>query len=40
MNYKKLLVSHQKKIAIWGIGYIGLSTMIYFKKKLIVLDMI
>ena len=33
MNYKKLLVSHQKKIAIWGIGYIGLSTMIYFAKK-------
>ncbi len=33
MNYRKLLVTGKKKIAIWGTGYIGLSTMIYFAKK-------
>lgn len=32
-NYKKLLTTRKKKIAIWGTGYIGLSTMIYFAKK-------
>ena len=32
-NYKKLLTSGKKKIAVWGTGYIGLSTMIYFAKK-------
>ena len=33
MNYKKLLKSRKFKIAIWGTGYIGLSTMVYFAKK-------
>ena len=33
MSYRKLLVTGKKKIAIWGTGYIGLSTMIYFAKK-------
>jgi len=33
MNYKKLLKSKKFKIAIWGTGYIGLSTMVYFSKK-------
>ena len=30
---KKLFLSKKKKIAVWGTGYIGLSTMIYFAKK-------
>lgn len=33
MNYKNLLKSKKFKIAIWGTGYIGLSTMVYFSKK-------
>ncbi len=33
MNYKKLLKSKKFKIAIWGTGYIGLSTMAYFSKE-------
>ena len=33
MNYKKLLKSKKYKIAVWGTGYIGLSTMVYFSKK-------
>ena len=33
MNYKTLLKSKKFKIAVWGSGYIGLSTMVYFAKK-------
>ena len=33
MNYRNLLKSKKFKIAIWGTGYIGLSTMVYFSKK-------
>ncbi len=33
MNYQKLLKSKKYKIAVWGTGYIGLSTMVYFSKK-------
>lgn len=33
MNYKQLLKSKKFKIAVWGTGYIGLSTMVYFAKK-------
>ena len=33
MNYKQLLKSKKSKIAVWGTGYIGLSTMVYFSKK-------
>ena len=33
MNYKQLLKSKKLKIAVWGTGYIGLSTMVYFAKK-------
>lgn len=33
MNYKKLLKTGKFKIAVWGTGYIGLSTMVYFSKK-------
>ncbi len=33
MNYKDLLKSKKFKIGIWGTGYIGLSTMVYFSKK-------
>ncbi len=33
MNYKTLLKSKKFKIAVWGAGYIGLSTMVYFAKK-------
>ena len=33
MNYKTLLKSKKFKIAVWGTGYIGLSTMVYFAKK-------
>ena len=31
--YKKLLKSHKKSIAVWGTGYIGLSTMVYFASE-------
>ena len=33
MNYQKLLKSKKFKVAVWGTGYIGLSTMVYFAKK-------
>lgn len=33
MNYKDLLKSKKFKIGVWGTGYIGLSTMVYFSKK-------
>ncbi len=33
MNYRTLLKSKKFKIAVWGTGYIGLSTMVYFSKK-------
>ena len=33
INYKELLKSKKFKIGIWGTGYIGLSTMVYFSKK-------
>ena len=33
MDYQKLLRSKKFKIAVWGTGYIGLSTMVYFSKK-------
>ena len=33
MNYRSLLKSKKFKIAVWGTGYIGLSTMVYFAKK-------
>ena len=33
MNYKSLLKSKKFKIAVWGTGYIGLSTLFYFAKK-------
>ena len=33
MNYHKLLKTKKFKIAVWGTGYIGLSTMVYFAKK-------
>ena len=33
MDYKKLLKSRKFKVAVWGTGYIGLSTMVYFSKK-------
>ena len=33
MEYKSLLKSKKFKIAVWGTGYIGLSTMVYFAKK-------
>ena len=33
MNYKKNLISGKDKIAVWGTGYIGLSTMAFFSKK-------
>ena len=33
MNYKKNLLKNKNNIAIWGTGYIGLSTMMYFAKK-------
>ena len=32
-DYKKLLKSKRYKVAVWGTGYIGLSTMVYFSKK-------
>ncbi len=33
MNYKNLLKSKKFRIGVWGTGYIGLSTMVYFSKK-------
>jgi len=33
VNYKSLLKSKKFKIAVWGTGYIGLSTMVYFSKR-------
>ena len=33
MKYKNLLKSKKFKVAVWGTGYIGLSTMVYFAKK-------
>ena len=33
MKYKSLLKSNKYKVAVWGTGYIGLSTMVYFAKK-------
>ena len=33
MNYRRLLKSKKFKIAVWGTGYIGLSTMVYFAKR-------
>ena len=32
-NFKNLLKSKKYKIAVWGTGYIGLSTMAYYSKK-------
>ena len=31
--YKELLVSKTKSIGVWGTGYIGLSTMVYFARE-------
>src|SRR5260370_17450028 len=33
MNLQKRLRSHKAKIAVWGTGYIGLSTMAYYAKN-------
>ena len=33
MNIKNLLLKKKSKIAVWGVGYIGLSSMVYFAKK-------
>jgi len=33
MKYKNSLIKGKSKIAVWGTGYIGLSTMAYFSKK-------
>lgn len=33
MNYKPILKKSKLKIAIWGAGYIGLSTMGFFFKN-------
>ncbi len=33
MDYKRLLKSKKYKVAVWGTGYIGLSSMVYFAKK-------
>ena len=33
MNYLKNLLKGKNKIAVWGTGYIGLSTLVYFSKK-------
>ncbi len=33
MNLQKRLRSHRAKIAVWGTGYIGLSTMAYYAKN-------
>ena len=32
-NYKNLLKSKKYSVAVWGTGYIGLSTLVYFSKK-------
>ncbi len=32
-NFRNLLKSKKYKIAVWGTGYIGLSTMAYYSKK-------
>ncbi len=32
-NYKNLLKLKKYSIAVWGTGYIGLSTLVYFSKK-------
>ncbi len=32
-NYKKLLISKNFQVCIWGAGYIGLSTAVYYAKK-------
>ena len=33
IDYKKLLRSKKYNIAVWGTGYIGLSTLVYFAKQ-------
>ncbi len=33
IDYKKLLKSKKYNIAVWGTGYIGLSTLVYFAKQ-------
>lgn len=33
MNYKDILKNGKSKIAVWGTGYIGLSTMAFFSKS-------
>ena len=33
MNIKKSLLNKKTKIAVWGTGYIGLSSMVYFASK-------
>ncbi len=33
MNIKNQLLKKKNKIAVWGVGYIGLSSMVYFAKK-------
>ena len=33
MNYRENLKNGKYKIAVWGSGYIGLSTMAFFSKK-------
>ncbi len=33
MNYKNILKKGKSKIAVWGTGYIGLSTMAFFSKN-------
>ena len=33
MNYIQGLKKRKNKIAVWGSGYIGLSTMAYYSKK-------
>ena len=33
MNFKKRLLSNDISLAVWGTGYIGLSSMVYFAEK-------
>ena len=33
MSIKNNLLNKKSKIAVWGTGYIGFSTMVYFSKK-------
>jgi len=33
LNYKNYLKKNKSQIAVWGSGYIGLSTMAFFSKK-------